>query len=237
MNCFSAKHVNDCCWILLNRQKVISVHEHETKIRIAHDFVGIAASACADFARADNDNHVALEQVSEADFLRDIFQVDPRPKAVFPKLALAWENLLWGCANCNRRKGNQFPPDTRPGARLINPVEENVWDFFIIDRFGNFMPQWRPDKNTLDERAAATRDLLQLNRETLQARRMSRLNDLRHLVNMTLKQFRAGEIQIAEVHERSKEWRSSPTQPDVADFFINGPGSVEKPFSDLLSVV
>ena len=160
-----------------------------------------------------------------------------RPKAIFPQSALVWENLLWACTNCNRHKGNQFPPDTKPGARLINPTEENAWDFFLIDRFGNLIPKWKPDLNALDERAVSTRDLLCLNRETLQARRHSRLNDLRQLTNMTLNQFREGNIQAAEVKERLKEWRFSPTQPDVADYFLAGPGASEKPFCDLLAVV
>lgn len=160
-----------------------------------------------------------------------------RPKAVFPCLALVWENLLWACTNCNRHKGNQFPPDTKPGARLINPTEENAWDFFLIDRFGNLIPKWRPETNAQDERAVTTRNLLFLNRETLQARRQGRLNDLRNLTSMTLNQFHAGSIQIAEVRERLQEWRSSPTQPDVADYFLGGPGSSEKPFCDLLAVV
>ena len=146
-------------------------------------------------------------------------------------------NLLWACTNCNRYKGNQFPPDTKPGARLINPIEENAWDFFLIDRFGNLIPKWKPDVNALDERAVSTRDLLCLNRETLQARRHSRLNDLRQLAIMTLNQLREGNIQAGEVKERLREWRSAPTQPDVADYFLAGPGASEKPFCDLLAVV
>jgi hypothetical protein len=54
---------------------------------------------------------------------------------------------------------------------------------------------------------------------------------------MTLEQLHSGNIQNGEVRERLKEWRSSPNQPDVADYFFNGPGSSEKPFSDLLAVV
>jgi uncharacterized protein (TIGR02646 family) len=160
-----------------------------------------------------------------------------RPKAVFPHLALVWGNLLWGCTNCNRHKGNQFPPDTKPGARLIDPIEENVWDYFLIDRFGNLIPKWRQDTNALDERAVSTRDLLYLNRETLQARRHSRLNDLRQLTSMTLNQLHAGTIQVGEARERLKEWRSSPTQPDVADYFLGGPGSSEQPFCNLLAIL
>jgi uncharacterized protein (TIGR02646 family) len=160
-----------------------------------------------------------------------------RPKAVYPKLALTWDNLLWGCANCNRHKGDHFPPDTKPGGRIINPLDENVWDFFFIDRHGLLIPKWRPDKNALDDRAVSTRDLLRLNRETLQARRQSRLSDLRRLVNSTLKEFRANEIAIAEVKDRLAEWRTSPIHPDVADYFLYGPGASERPFCDLLALI
>jgi len=78
-----------------------------------------------------------------------------RPKSVFPKLALVWENLLWACPNCNRFKGDRFPPDTEPGERILNPAEDNVWDHFFIDQFGTLTPVWRPHQKRFDARAVS----------------------------------------------------------------------------------
>ncbi|MEI7955810.1 MAG: HNH endonuclease [Verrucomicrobiota bacterium] len=68
-----------------------------------------------------------------------------RPKAVFPTLAMTWENYLWICTPCNRHKGNRFPPITEPGGEFVNPLQEDVWRFFFIDEFGFLSPLYRFD--------------------------------------------------------------------------------------------
>ena len=105
-----------------------------------------------------------------------------RPKAVFPELAMTWQNFLWACGICNLFKRDQFPPDTQPGVPLINPIEENVWDFFFIDEFGNLTPRWRNDLIDLDPRAESTREILGLDRQALQEARQLRLLDLKQHV-------------------------------------------------------
>jgi 5-methylcytosine-specific restriction endonuclease McrA len=97
-----------------------------------------------------------------------------RPKAIFPELALTWENLLWVCGICNSAKGDRFP--TGPDQTIINPLEENVWDYFFID-----------SKQGL--------------------------------------------------RKRIKSWLQEPYQRDVADYFLNGPGRKERPFSRLFELI
>lgn len=160
-----------------------------------------------------------------------------RPKAVFPTLTLDWNNLLWACAICNRSKRNRFPPDTEPGAPLLNPVEENAWSFFFIDGFGNLTPRWRVDLNDFDPRAVTTRDLLNLHRQTLQESRQSRLLELKHAVDSAIRQVERGELSRSELQSRLQRWRESPLQPDVADFFLNGPGRQESPFRELFATL
>ena len=60
-----------------------------------------------------------------------------QPKAVFPDMALTWENYLWSCIVCNAAKSDNFP--TVADQRLINPAAEKVWDFFFIDEFQHFV--------------------------------------------------------------------------------------------------
>ena len=160
-----------------------------------------------------------------------------RPKSVFPERAFAWENLLWGCTACNRFKGNRFPPDTEPGAQLLNPVEDQVWDYFFIDQFGTLTPVWRPALNALDPRANSTREVLRLDRQTLQERRLQRLRALRTAVEDTVARFHSNHITTHQMRERIVQWKNEPFQADVADYFLSGPGKKEEPFAALLSLV
>lgn len=160
-----------------------------------------------------------------------------RPKSVFPERAFQWENLLWGCSACNRFKGSRFPPDTEPGGQILNPVEDAVWDYFFIDQFGTLTPVWRPALDAFDPRAASTRDVLRLDRQTLQERRLRRLKSLRTAVEDTLARFRSKHITAKEVRERVVDWKNEPFQADVADYFLSGPGKKEEPFASLLPLV
>jgi hypothetical protein len=49
--------------------------------------------------------------------------------------------------------------------------------------------------------------------------------------------FEEVRIAIAEVKDRLAEWRTSPIHPDVADYFLYGPGASERPFCDLLALI
>ena len=160
-----------------------------------------------------------------------------RPKSVFPERALQWDNLLWGCSACNRFKASRFPPDTEPGAEILNPADDQVWKYFFIDQFGTLTPLWRPALNAFDPRAASTREVLRLDRQTLQERRLLRLKGLRIAVEDTLARFRSNHITAHEVQQRIVQWKNEPFQADVADYFLSGPGRREEPFAALLSLV
>jgi 5-methylcytosine-specific restriction endonuclease McrA len=160
-----------------------------------------------------------------------------KPKSVFPKEALIWENLLWTCGVCNRFKGDRFPPTTEQGESLINPGIECVWDFFFIDEFGNLTPLWRDDENLLDRRATITENILKLNRQALQEARQSSLCDLRQKVEDVLALHSAGKLTPQDIARRIKQWLIQPFQPDVAHYFLIGPGRNEKPYKDLILLV
>ena len=160
-----------------------------------------------------------------------------RPKSVFPSHAMRWENFLWSCGMCNRAKGNRFPPETGPGGQFINPVDENVWDFFTLDMFGNLLPQWRLDLDDLDPRAVSTCDHLQLDRQALQESRMLRRQELIRQVEDSLARFDSDELTEEDLVERRESWLRAPFQPDVADFYLNGPGQEEEPFRQFLAAI
>lgn len=85
-----------------------------------------------------------------------------RPKAVFPELAFDWSNYLWVCGRCNHLKSDRFPPVTEEGGRLINPINDDVWNYFYIDQFGNLSAKWNVEVGDIDPRAAKTAEILKI---------------------------------------------------------------------------
>lgn len=156
-----------------------------------------------------------------------------RPKAVYPALALSWDNYLWACGVCNSvYKGDRFPTGAE---QLLDPGAESIWDYFFIDDTGLLTPVFDRATQQLHRRAVSTRDLIRLNREDVHARRRSRMRELRQQVEDTLARARLGQLTRAEVQTRWDDWRRAALQPDVASYFLDGPGRRESPFSDLLA--
>lgn len=162
-----------------------------------------------------------------------------RPVSTFPELAFAYENYLWVCGICNSKyKGDRFPPHTEPGAQILNPLEDAVWDYFLIEeQFGQLIPASDPATGNLLERAISTCQVVGIDRETVQLRRLHRYRALRRDAQEVLKRFHAGAIEPEEVRSRIQEWREQCFQADVADYFLNGPGREKEPFRELLIAV
>ena len=152
-----------------------------------------------------------------------------KPKAVFPLNAMRWDNFLWSCGICNRNKGNKFPPYSGDGAPLINPLDENVWDFFFIDEYGNLTPIWRPDIEDTDPRARSTVAAFGLDRDALQQSRQGRMRNLKRLITGSLSEFDRGVITDVDLREHIAEWVREPYQPDVADFSFGVRAVVKAP--------
>lgn len=162
------------------------------------------------------------------------------PKSLFPHMAMTWANFFWACGICNQAKGNTLPSGANSAnllTTLIDPTVDNVWDFCFIDEYGNLTARWNTIVNSIDPRADATIKAFQLDRELLQVSRQSRLADLKEKTCDSLALLMAGQLTVENVRERIGEWKKQPFQPDVADFFLAGPGSSESPFSDLLALV
>lgn len=155
-----------------------------------------------------------------------------RPKAVFPMEAMKWENFLWACGICNLNKSDRFPPETEPGEPIINPLDEDVWSFFFIDEFGNLTARWRPELGNVDPRAIKTIDILTLDRDALQETRQHRLDDLKARVLDSLELSRQGNLKQKDLQDRYSEWCKQSFQPDVASYFLEGPGRAESPFAE-----
>ena len=154
-----------------------------------------------------------------------------RPKAVYPDRTFQWENLLWVCSACNQSKGNRFDEGMPP----INPIDDPVWEYLFIDEFGILCAKWNPAADDLDPRALRTIELLGLDREPLQESRLARLIDLRKKIADTISLMEGGALAPEDLQLRAIEWFEQPFQPDVADYFLDGPGSLEEPFKGFLA--
>ena len=160
-----------------------------------------------------------------------------RPKSSFPEYAMTWKNYLWICTPCNRAKLNQFPIAADDSAILINPLDENVWRYFYIDEFGNLSPTWDVQRDDYCLRGIKTAEIIGLDLQALQEARRSRMDDLKEKVGDTIALVKANELTVSAAKSRVVKWRKQPFQPDVADYFLNGPGRKEQPFKALFSLL
>lgn len=160
-----------------------------------------------------------------------------RPKTHFPQLAMQWDNFLWACSICNQAKGEKFPPDTMSGGRILNPVDENPWEFLFIDEVGLLTARYLPGKGVFDARARSTIEVVELNRDGLPFSRKRRLFNLREQTRLWTAGLTKGHMTKLEVQDLIAEYRDEPFQPDVADYFLNGPGRKESPFRELFDLL
>lgn len=146
-----------------------------------------------------------------------------RPKSTYPQHVFLWENLLWICSVCNLAKANNFDEQCRP----VDPTCEDVWDYFFIDEFGNFCAAWSDETGSLNTRAVETIRLYELDRQALQETRLARWNELKRLLVDSAALKQQGQLSEEDLQQRVLEFHANPLQPNVGDYFLNGPGDSE----------
>ncbi len=162
-----------------------------------------------------------------------------RPLSVFPDLAFHYENYLWTCDICNRTyKGERFPPDTEPGAQILNPLEDNVWEyFFLSEQNGRLIRKIDIATNDYVPRATSTCKVVGIDRENVQKKRQHRFRRLRQNAEDALDKFLAGTLSQADLRAEIALLRAEPFQSDVADYFLNGPGRLHEPFRSIFVAI
>lgn len=155
-----------------------------------------------------------------------------RPKGTYPSRSFVWTNLLWICSVCNLYKGDQFDESCQP----VNPIEEQVWEYFFIDEFGNLCPRWSHESGSLNSRAVETIRLYSLDRQALQETRLARLQELVRLLSDSTALKDQDQLSDGDLQLRLLEIHANPLQPDVADYFLNGPGSTDLLFEQFFEV-
>lgn len=157
-----------------------------------------------------------------------------RPKSLFPTFAMRWENFLWVCGVCNQAKGEKFPLGT---SQIVNPVDENPWDFMLIDEFGVMTARYLPSEDEVSPRASSTIDVVKLNRDGLLFSRKRRLTELSAQVIGWCNGLKEGKANTSDARQWIVDRLNDPFQVDVADYFLNGPGRKESPFRELFELL
>jgi hypothetical protein len=152
----------------------------------------------------------------------------------FPELAMTYANYIWSCSICNHTKFNRFPPDTEDGAQILNPIDDNVWEYFFLDDFGRLTKRLDPQTTQFQPRAVSTCVMVGIDRENVQMRRQRRCKQLRRDASRILEDFNTQKILLSALQVEIAEMRDDHFQADVADYFLNGPGRTEEPFHSLL---
>jgi uncharacterized protein (TIGR02646 family) len=137
-------------------------------------------------------------ELSEIDQVEHVF-----PKDLFPERCFKWDNYLYACGPCNRRKSNRWwtldpasntvalftrqrgVPPTRPPelALMINPRVENPLDYLFLDTIDTFNFEPIADAPGLNRfRAEKTIELLELNREAVRVARMAAFDSYTHIL-------------------------------------------------------
>lgn len=152
------------------------------------------------------------------------------PIAECPEKALCFDNYVLSCSICNNFKGTHVPEKT-----LLNPFDDNIWEFFFLDpRHGRLIARVDPDTGAELPRAAATKEIVKIDREFLQMRRSRIYRQMKETLDRIHAEFQLGTLSVDQVRQAIGEWREDPFQVDVADYFLAGPGREAEPFRTLL---
>jgi 5-methylcytosine-specific restriction endonuclease McrA len=158
-----------------------------------------------------------------------------RPISLNPERALLYSNYVWVCGVCNRAKGDRFPPETEVGAEIVNPIDDSVWVHFFLDpEYGRLMPVWDAEANDFDARGKSTCEVVGIDRQYVQDRRRARLHRMRRDAKAALSGLEDGATTPDDIAALVQEWLTDPEQPDVADYFLRGPGAGQEPFAQVL---
>ncbi|MFZ6755997.1 HNH endonuclease [Undibacterium sp. Ji50W] len=165
-------------------------------------------------------------------------QVDHfKPKATFPHLAMAWENYIWICSVCNQSKLDNFPLSSDGSSLLINPIDEDIWQFFSLDELGYILSKWDVAIDDVNVRSKTCETFYKFNRQAVQEARQKRICSLKEQVSDSILLEKFGYLSQTELHKRLQSWIEHPFHPEVPQYYLLGAGNVEEPFSTFLGLV
>ncbi len=150
------------------------------------------------------------------------------PKTPFPGRMFRWPNMLLCCTECGRFKGNLFPLDANGQPLLVDPSEDNPWDFLDFNPDTcTFVARFDLVANVPSLRGAKTVELLQLDRrEALEAGYRKTHRRILALAQWALQQA------TVDAEEFARELGEADDH-GLLGWYFSGTGQHLSPFRDL----
>lgn len=156
-----------------------------------------------------------------------------RPIMKFREETFRWANLLWICANCNRRKGDQFPIDACGRPLLIDPTAEDPWDCLFFDpHTGNITARFDPQTGQPDPKGQETTNqkILPLNVEAVTE---GRQRATRHLCRAVYDFLSQAAVDLDAATQELLHHLADLDDYGLVQWFFHREGRADDPFSAL----
>lgn len=149
------------------------------------------------------------------------------PIAYDYKRTFLWENHLWSCPECNRRKATRFPVESGQPT-LVDPVREDWWRFLSLDTASGVMA---PAFSPAGEESKRGRDTL----DVFSALTFEAVIEGRHRAITELRKAAADAVTKGNTRATRASLGKAVAHDEygVASWFALGPGKDEPPFLDL----
>jgi len=159
-----------------------------------------------------------------------------RPRMLYRDHVFRWLNFLWICSACNRCKGNRFPCDASGIPLLIDPTQDQPWDFLFFDPdTGEITARWDITTGEENPRGWSILEILTSLRHqaVTEGRRRTALR-LRRVVRAFLSRWGGGGGEPSEEAVRDlQESIDDATDYGIAGWFFLRDSRDEEPFRSL----
>ena len=155
------------------------------------------------------------------------------PKSVYGSKCFLWENMLLLCQGCQCHKGNRFDLDSRGQPLLINPVDDDPWDFLFFETTtGILVARYEPTIGAPNPKGAHTTHsrVLPLNIEAITEGRLRTKRNLQRAIEAYLRELDSGGPPGAARDDLVQAIRENDDYGLSIWFFLRD-GKEESPFS------
>jgi uncharacterized protein (TIGR02646 family) len=157
------------------------------------------------------------------------------PKSVYKAKCFLWENMLLLCQGCQSHKGNRFYLDSNGQPLLINPVDEDPWDFlFFESATGILTARYDPSIGAPNHKGEHTTDskTLPLNIEAITEGRVRIKNNILRAVRTFLRDVESGRL-VGEAEFDLTQAIQDNSDYGLCVWFFVRDGKDGTPFRDL----
>ncbi len=157
------------------------------------------------------------------------------PKYSYRHKCFCWTNMLLLCQGCQSHKGNRFDTDRSGNPLLINPTEEDPWDFlFFEERTGILTGRYDLKLKSPDLKGAHTTDsrILPLNIEAVTEGRLRTKRSLQRAVHTFMLNIERG-ASLPQAEQELLETIGDNDDYGLSVWYFLRDGQSDPPFKQL----